>query len=128
MVKAIVLATTATISARKRFQECESDKNCDFGSACIKNDNEQRCKCTQVFNCFLYGNKEKEHQDQSFSCVLYDDNYFNQFDEKHPPTLHEFNNYCEIAEHHCKIQNSPSFKVLKSEQCDLIYEEFNPLG
>ena len=50
---------------------------------------------------------------------------YNQVD-KEPPTLHEFNNYCEIAEHHCKIQNSPSFRVLKAEQCNQIYEEFNP--
>ena len=82
---------------------------------------EKTCKCSQAFNCHLYENKEKEEEEEEeehsdkinvFSCVLYDDNYFNQFDEKHPPTLHEFNSYCEIAEHHCKIQNSPSFNTL----------------
>ena len=86
MVLSIFTVAVSTVQGRKRFQECETDKNCKFGSACIKSDNEQLCKCSQRFNCHMYKGEEEEHDAPSFSCVLYDDNYFNQFDEEHPPT------------------------------------------
>ena len=64
-------------SARKRFQECETSDNCEYGSACVKAEETTRCKCLRLFKCHLYTSDQTEsHGDSTFSCVLYDNNYY----------------------------------------------------